>query len=168
MRCTHRQTTAAFVVKAAIGNRSRANAATLASVRRILFTFLLALLPFQFSLAAVTSYCRHETGSASKHLGHHQHQHQYRAVAGEVATIPESGVPTGTDNDCGICHLSAAQSILDRTSVALGPPDEPPRFQYGWRYESYISSGPDRPDRAEPTSAVRFGGEVVFGACLPA
>jgi len=43
---------------------------------------------------------------------------------------------------------------------------EPPRFAYGARYDSYIPSGPERPDRTAPTPAVRIGGAVVIGAFL--
>lgn len=147
------------------GTRSTVrDAATIPTVRRLVFILLLAILPIQFSWAAVTSYCRHETGSATKHFGHHQHQH--RAVTGDVSKNPEAGSLTGTDNDCEICHLSAAQTILDVTGSVVGPQSESPRFEYGWRYESYIATGPERPDRDHPTPAVRLGGAVVIGACL--
>lgn len=129
-----------------------------------MFIFLLAILPIQFSWAAVTSYCRHETGSAAKHFGHHQHQHPTTAT--DASKDPKAGSVAGADVDCGICHLSAAQTILDSTSNALPRQSESPRFEYGWRYDSYIASGPERPDRHVTTPAVRYGGAVVIGPLL--
>jgi hypothetical protein len=41
-------------------------------MRRYLIIFLLLLLPFQFSWAAVASYCQHETESSTQHIGHHE------------------------------------------------------------------------------------------------
>ena len=40
---------------------------------------MLALLPLQFSWAAVAAYCGHETGQHAEHLGHHEHRHADQA-----------------------------------------------------------------------------------------
>jgi flagellar capping protein FliD len=45
-------------------------------MRRFLLIFLVVMMPLQLSWAAVSSYCQHESGTASKHFGHHEHQHQ--------------------------------------------------------------------------------------------
>jgi hypothetical protein len=82
------------------------------SVRRIFAIFLLALLPFHFSWAAVTAYCAHETRADAAHVGHHQHQHQadvgsgIDTVADPMADTDPQGdkAPGATDLDCGHCH----------------------------------------------------------------
>ena len=133
-------------------------------MRRFVFILLMAILPIQFSWAAVTSYCRHETGNASNHFGHHQHQH--RAAPDDASKDQKADVPAGADNDCGTCHLSGAQTIAGQTSSVFASEGASPLFEFGWLYDSHISSGPERPDRPAPTPAVRFGGAVVIGSLL--
>jgi hypothetical protein len=80
-------------------------------VRRILVILLLALLPLQFSWAAVASYCGHEEEAAT-HFGHHEHQHHADTVgnAEPVADLDTTSDTTGDklpgamDLDCGHCH----------------------------------------------------------------
>lgn len=128
------------------------------------FLVLLLILPVQFAWAAATGYCRHETGEAAKHFGHHEHQHR---VTPEGAS-KDSKAPSslGADSDCGVCQLSAAQLVPSTKADIAISSTEPPRFAYGARYDSYIPSGPERPDRTAPTPAVRIGGAVVIGAFL--
>ena len=70
---------------------------------RLIAVFKLALLPFQFSWAAVASYCMHERTSAqAQHVGHHEHKH-------ETADLPnkaEQGLQAADtfDVDCCLCH----------------------------------------------------------------
>lgn len=46
-------------------------------MKRLLFIFLLCLLPPQSSFAAAAEYCSHEPAEAqASHLGHHEHEHQ--------------------------------------------------------------------------------------------
>lgn len=87
-------------------------------MRRILAIVLLAFLPFQFSWAAVASYCGHETQAGVEHFGHHDHDHQHHADASDGAgldanptTIPDVNSDAGDgkalgamDLDCGHCH----------------------------------------------------------------
>jgi hypothetical protein len=71
-------------------------------MRRCLATLLLALLPFQFSWAAVAVYCGHESESRGGHVGHHAHQH---ADAGDSHQAAAAEKATGNlDFDCGHCH----------------------------------------------------------------
>jgi len=78
-------------------------------VRRFFAIVLLAMLPLQFSWAAVASYCEHETQGAG-HFGHHEHEHQHHADAGPnvepVADADAQGdkAPGAMDLDCGHCH----------------------------------------------------------------
>ena len=41
---------------------------------RLLLVFLLLLLPLQAVWSAALPYCQHESGSQSRHLGHHAHR----------------------------------------------------------------------------------------------
>jgi hypothetical protein len=90
-------------------------------VRRLLAIVLLALLPLQFSWAAVASYCEHEAQGAG-HFGHHDHDHAHHAGvssdAGLVVDLTADAAPTldatgsaesdkapgAADLDCGHCH----------------------------------------------------------------
>jgi hypothetical protein len=141
-------------------------AATLGAVRRIIFIVLLAILPVQFSWAAASAYCHHESGAGAKHFGHHEHQHKAGADgASQDKKVASSGQ---ADNDCGSCQFSAAQPIpaaaADLPVQSAGPQCLASTATYG----SHIPSGPERPDRDASTPAVRFGGAVMIGASLPA
>jgi hypothetical protein len=81
-------------------------------VRRILAIVLLALLPFQFTWAAVASYCGHETQAAVEHFGHHEHEH-HADLGGDAepdadlaanADVQGDKAPGAMDLDCGHCH----------------------------------------------------------------
>lgn len=80
-------------------------------MRRWLTIFLLLLLPMQLSWAVGTAYCKHETGAAAQHFGHHEHQH--KAYAGDSAQKSKVAI----DADCGTCHAGCATVILDSTSL---------------------------------------------------
>ena len=75
-------------------------------MRRWFAILMLALLPLQFSWAAVAAYCGHESGDAAQHMGHHEHQHADEADAHKLG--PQGGEMTsaGSDFDCGHCHVS--------------------------------------------------------------
>ena len=142
--------------------------ATLQLARRIFFIPLLVILPVQFAWAAANSYCRDETGDAAKHFGHHEHQHRATEVGASSDTKAASPVNAyaNADSDCGMCQLSVAQPVPAASTDAQVPGTDPPRFAYRSRYDSQIPSGPERPDRAARSPAVRFGGAVVIGALL--
>ena len=125
----------------------------IAAVPRIRLIFLLLLiLPIQFAWASATSYCRHETGQATKHFGHHEHQHHH---AQDGASEDTKAVPaTGADTDCGMCQLGVAQPIPATPPNIAVTGTESPRFLYGARFDSHIPRGPERPDRTAPTPAV--------------
>jgi hypothetical protein len=75
-------------------------------VRRILAIVLLAFLPFQFSWAAVASYCGHEEPVGAAHFGHHAHQHHAEPGADLETAAEATGdkAPGAIDLDCGHCH----------------------------------------------------------------
>jgi hypothetical protein len=76
-------------------------------VRRFLAIVLLAMLPLQFSWAAVASYCEHET-QGTGHFGHHEHEHHAdagpNAEPAAEADAPGDKAPGAMDLDCGHCH----------------------------------------------------------------
>lgn len=116
-------------------------------MRRCLAILLLALLPLQFSWAAVAAYCGHEVGRHAEHLGHHEHQHQHQqqhpqqhtdltlvhqADLADPDTAPADPEPTASFHiDCGHCHGTVASlptavgamSPLVRASHTVTPAD---------------------------------------------
>lgn len=78
-------------------------------MRRLLALFLLVLLPLQFSWAAVGAYCQHETGTPTRHFGHHDHQHKADPDQGDSAVPDMSG---GIDNDCSACHAGCCAAAI--------------------------------------------------------
>jgi hypothetical protein len=77
-------------------------------MRRWFAVLLLCLLPFQFSWAAVSAYCGHESDAQAQHLGHHEHQHAGQASADQDNAPADQTAPTGFDFDCGHCHGTCA------------------------------------------------------------
>ena len=86
-------------------------------MRRFVLLFLMLVLPLQWSWAAVSSGCRHETGSAAQHLGYHDHGRA--AVLNDTTANLTADITTDTeranvwfDADCCCCHgLSLAGTI---------------------------------------------------------
>lgn len=111
-------------------------------MRRILLIFLLIIVPFQFSWAAAGDYCRHESGSAAMHFGHHAHQHQDSAEKSQSNAKSVKSHP-----DCGACH-GAGFALFSQPSDALGfTPGEIVAPAAAVSYTSHISECPLRPDR---------------------
>lgn len=98
---------------------------------RFFAIFLLVLLPFQLSWAAVAPYCGHEREAVSGHFGHHEHQHHSAAQGdsdGETFTgsnttaeLQGDKAPGAIDLDCGQCHgnCSVMLSLPSYLAVAL-------------------------------------------------
>jgi hypothetical protein len=131
-------------------------------MRRWLFAFLLFVVPFQLVWGSAAPYCAHEASvSAKKHFGHHEHKHQ---AGGEVVSAADDADDaTGAFHaDCESCHLGCSALMPAATPAVealphgntMGPPEP--------RYDSHIPAGPQRPDRAHPAPAARFGGGVVM------
>ncbi|WP_341677282.1 hypothetical protein [Niveibacterium sp. SC-1] len=116
-------------------------------MRRALFLLLLAILPLQSVWAAAVSYCRHETGPAAKHLGHHDHKHMQAQAEGKSDQKSDAASALGVDTDCSTCHLSTAPSLVSSDMASLASLDAPPRFAYHRSDLSHIPTGPERPDR---------------------
>lgn len=76
-------------------------------MRRWLAVLWLVFLPFQFSWAAVASYCAHETGAAAEHVGHHDHaghSHASKDVDPGHKGQADGKSSNTSPLDCGHCH----------------------------------------------------------------
>lgn len=86
---------------------------------RCLAILLLVFLPLQFSWAAVASYCAHETGAATNHVGHHDHA-GHSHVSKDVDPGHKGKADGKTSNapnlDCGHCLGHCAGIIAMATS----------------------------------------------------
>lgn len=78
-------------------------------MRRWFAILLLVLLPLQAIWAAAAPYCEHEQAqAASKHLGHHEHEHQEVDVGEDEAPSK----PGAAHTDCHVCHGSATAPVI--------------------------------------------------------
>lgn len=112
-------------------------------MRRWLLIFVLALLPLQFSWAAVARYCGHENAApgSGTHFGHHPHEHT-------AAPADAKLVGAEVDDDCASCHLGCAQPIPVDPFSAM-PSLSPPRIaRPDAMPPSHVPPGLERPDRS--------------------
>ena len=129
-------------------------------MRRWFSIFLLVFLPLQFSWTMAASYCLHETDQTAQHFGHHEHKHQ---AGGEIVSATDDvGDNAGAYHaDCESCHLGGSAfmpAVIHAVeAVHHGRASNHPEPLY----DSHIPAGPQRPDRADPAPAARFGGGVV-------
>jgi hypothetical protein len=119
-------------------------------VRRILAIILLALLPLQFSWAAVASYCGHETQAGVEHFGHHDHQHHADAsdFAGTDANSDagDGKAPGAMDLDCGHCHGTCSMMLNLPSALPGALSTAPPSATLD---ESGGAHAPTRPERPQ-------------------
>lgn len=115
--------------------------ATIPRMRRILIVFMLFLLPLQVSWGAIATYCKHETGVAAKHIGHHEHQHHAQNGQSDQKNSPTIKF----DGDCGFCQFgSIGMMIMPVLTVAKTLPRAITPFHISDVLSSYR---PDRPER---------------------
>jgi hypothetical protein len=96
----------------------------LQNMRKWLLVFLLLLMPLQFSWAAVSSYCQHESAPASSHPGHHEHKHHDQSAdqaSNEAHAQLQSNKSLGEDVDCVNCHASCCAALPILSLDALAP-----------------------------------------------
>lgn len=89
-------------------------------MKRLVYLFAVALV-LQFSWGVASAYCLHETGQASQHFGHHEHQHE---VSQDGADDNGSSAPkkSPVHPDCATCaHHIAIVPLLAVDSI-LGIP----------------------------------------------
>lgn len=116
-------------------------------MRRWLAILLLALLPLQFSWAAVADYCMHESDVASDHVGHHDHADHGHGAGLDDSAKSDGSSSTAADFDCSHCHghcagmpdvpadlnaqaMSGAPSSLAEAPSAEHLPAQPERPQW--------------------------------------
>lgn len=135
-------------------------------MRRYLAIILLALLPLQFSWAAVASYCEHETQDAG-HFGHHDHDsdhdHAHHAgassEAGPAADLTADASPTpdeavsaegdqalgAVDPDCGHCHGTCSAMLIWPLGMPGALSAEPPSATLDETGGAHAPTRPERP-----------------------
>lgn len=122
-------------------------------MRRVLAIVLLALLPLQFSWAAVASYCGHETEGAAMHLGHHEHPYHADADAlAELTADASAGTDAGgekapgaMDPDCGHCHGYCGAMLTLPAALPGGPGTVPPSATVDDAGAAHAPTRPERP-----------------------
>lgn len=94
-------------------------------MRRWLTILLLVMMPLQLGWAAIGSYCQHESGSQTKHFGHHAHQHTSQAGdEDDDGPDPQSG--KNPHDDCNACisadvmPIFSAVALFDVRSLSTG------------------------------------------------
>jgi hypothetical protein len=128
---------------------------------RWVFAFLLLVVPLQMAWGSAAPYCAHEASvSTKKHFGHHEHDHQ---AAGEASLADDDlGDEGGAYHaDCENCHLGCSAVLHADVPDVQALPHSGVLSYRGPSFTSHVPSGPHRPDRARPTPAARFGGDVV-------
>lgn len=121
-------------------------------MRRWLCVLLLALLPLQFSWAAVAGYCAHESQPQVRHLGHHSHEHAKASadagddVAAASAHAGDEGPASASGHaDCSQCHgLGVGAPVPVPVVPAMVEVDEPVPAATGGRLLR-IATPLDRP-----------------------
>jgi hypothetical protein len=82
-------------------------------MKRLILIFLLAILPFQLSWAALASYCQDESASQTlqtpQHFGHHDHAAQIKSASAKAGEKDKSD---STSAECETCHLSCTKFFL--------------------------------------------------------
>lgn len=120
-------------------------------MRRWLAVLLLVLLPFQFSWAAVASYCGHETGAAASHVGHHDHAgHGHAAKDADASAKGKTdGSAAGVSGlDCGHCHGHCAGLVLGIAAYAPPALAHAPSGLHASRRAEPMQALPERPQWA--------------------
>ncbi len=120
-------------------------------MRALLISLLLLVIPLQVSWAAVGGYCKHESGAATQHLGHHEHQHESNVTSDYVAKgaieeptqLNSSGF---ADSDCAICHASAVAVLTASTNRPCSEPLSASVSGLPDQASTAISYPPERPN----------------------
>jgi hypothetical protein len=79
-----------------------------------IIVLLAVLMPLQLSWAATGRYCQHETDTASKHIGHHIHQHQFTERTEEGGEFAKK---ISVDMDCGTCQAGCSMAIQEQDVI---------------------------------------------------
>lgn len=124
---------------------------TFRRIHRLTTAFLVMLsflLPLQVAWGAAAAYCEHETTvEATKHFGHHQHEH--KADSHDAAAKKSSAKKIGLDNDCASCHMSSSAIVADLSGrVAPLSVSDGLAPNKANAHKSALARAPDRPQWA--------------------
>jgi hypothetical protein len=124
-------------------------------MRKHFALFLLLLLTFQLSWAAVAPYCGHEREVVSGHFGHHEHHHHSQAEGDSdgmtfadskaTADLQADKVPGAIDLDCGQCHGNCSVMWSVPTYLPATVSVEPPRATIDVTSGAHAATRPERP-----------------------
>lgn len=121
-------------------------------MRRLLTIVLLALLPFQFSWAAIASYCEHESNAGqAQHLGHHEHPSHAHSSAPADTDIDididsvQDKAAAAMDADCGHCHGHCAGMLFAQDPAACGVESVRPDAAVQATLNALAPTPPERP-----------------------
>lgn len=96
-------------------------------MRRLLLILLMLIMTTQWTWAAVASACQHESGQASRHIGHHEHKHEGAASgllelgdADADPSQPDAQSLFVLDADCATCHVGALALLAPGDALAPG------------------------------------------------
>ena len=78
-------------------------------MRRLVFIFMMVLLPLQWSWAAAASVCEHEWDTT--HFGHHEHKHSGADSAHQVLSDTSEEGAGNYHPDCHACHGIGAACV---------------------------------------------------------
>lgn len=112
-------------------------------MKKYLAILLLLVLPVQSAWAAVDSFCKHETGAAAEHLGHHDHQHKYEGT--EPAATDSSSGSTGANADYDHCHGGTSSVLSATLSVTAHRAATPSSHSLGDLLPPPLADRPERP-----------------------
>ena len=111
-------------------------------MKRIVVLLALFILPLQYSWAALSVYCGHETSGSAQHFGHHYHpQHQSlddKDGAGDAAGF--------THADCGLCHLAHSYAVQPTSPAPSISGNLGSIVAQQHTTRSFIPDGPERPN----------------------
>lgn len=117
-------------------------------MRRWLSILLLVFMPFQFSWAAVGTYCEHESGTRAKHFGHHEHHHQSQQQQAAGESSETAKVKLSGALDVADCHFHC-QCMVDLPAALVMPMvigSQPPT---DWTVADAIEPLLSRPERPQ-------------------
>lgn len=81
--------------------------------RKLFAIFILLLVPMQVTWASIATYCQHESGLASNHVGHHDVAST--SVATDEIETTAAEPATSVHSDCGACHIACLVAQVGRT-----------------------------------------------------
>ena len=112
----------------------------LPAMKRLALVLLILMLPLQFCWAGVSAYCKHESGTAAQHFGHHDHQHQKSIDTGD------DGAQSKAHPDCGYCHFAHSYAVPPSVSVPVSACNAAAIAPQHNTQASFVPEGPDRPN----------------------